>query len=100
MGVTSEDVCWRRSCSVEGGFRSLTAASRRNARPGSAANEGCAVAVVVFPRERGESRMRMNGLFVVIALVAVPTLASAQHEHPPATAAVDFGVLSAGPTGK
>jgi|SRR5215203_1548822 len=43
--------------------------------------------------------MRMKGLFVAIALVAVPTLASAQHEHPPATAAVDFGVLSAGPTG-
>ena len=43
--------------------------------------------------------MRMKGLFVAIALVAVPTLASAQHEHPPANAAVDFGVLSAGPTG-
>ena len=27
--------------------------------------------------------MRMKGLFVAIALVAVPTLASAQHQHPP-----------------
>ena len=43
--------------------------------------------------------MRMKGLFVAIALVAAPTLASAQHEHPPANAAVDFGVLPAGPTG-
>jgi hypothetical protein len=43
--------------------------------------------------------MRMRGLFVAIALVAAPTLASAQHEHPPASAAVDFGVLPAGPTG-
>ena len=58
-----------------------------------------AAAVVVCPSERGESRMRMKGLFVAIALVAAPTLASAQHEHPPANAAVDFGVLPAGPTG-
>ena len=43
--------------------------------------------------------MRMKGLFVAIALVAAPTLASAQHEHPPANADVDFGVLPAGPTG-
>ena len=43
--------------------------------------------------------MRMKGLFVAIAVVAAPTLASAQHEHPPANAAVDFGVLPAGPTG-
>jgi plastocyanin len=44
--------------------------------------------------------MRMKGLFVAIALVAVPTLASAQHENPPAGAAVDFGVLpTPGPTG-
>lgn len=39
--------------------------------------------------------MPMQGrrLFVAIALVAVPALASAQHEHPSATANVDFGVL-------
>ena len=37
--------------------------------------------------------MRMKGLFVAIALVAVPTLASAQHQTPPANAAVDFGIL-------
>ena len=44
--------------------------------------------------------MRMKGLFVAIALVAVPTLAWAQHEHPAANAAVDFGVLpTPGPTG-
>ena len=44
--------------------------------------------------------MRVKGLFVAIALVAAPTLASAQHEHPSATAAVDFGVLpTPGPTG-
>ena len=48
--------------------------------------------------------MRMKGLFVAIALIAVPTLASAQHEgkglgHPPADAAVDFGVLPTGPIG-
>jgi hypothetical protein len=52
--------------------------------------------------------MRMKGLFVAIALIAVPTLASAQHDgrddgrghkHPPADAAVDFGVLPVGPIG-
>ena len=44
--------------------------------------------------------MRMKGLFVAIALVAVPTLASAQHEHPSAGPAVDFGVApTPGPTG-
>jgi hypothetical protein len=48
--------------------------------------------------------MRMNGLFVAVALVAVPTLAFAQHDdrrhnHPPADAAVDFGVLPVGPIG-
>jgi hypothetical protein len=44
--------------------------------------------------------MRMKGLFVAIALVAVPTLASAQHQHPPSNAAVDFGVLpTPGPAG-
>jgi len=44
--------------------------------------------------------MRMKGLLVAIALVAVPTLASAQHEPPSANAAVDFGILpTPGPTG-
>ena len=48
--------------------------------------------------------MRMKGLFVAVALIAVPTLASAQHDdrrhnHPPADAAVDFGVLPVGPIG-
>ena len=44
--------------------------------------------------------MRMNGLFVAIALAAAPTLASAQHQHPTPNAAVDFGVLpTPGPTG-
>ena len=37
--------------------------------------------------------MRMKGLFVAIALVAAPRLASAQHQHPPSDATVDFGVL-------
>ena len=43
--------------------------------------------------------MRMKGLFVAIALVAAPSLASAQHEHPSPNAAVDFGVLPTAPLG-
>ena len=81
------------SCSNGSGFRSITAASRRNAWPVPRRTNPGAVAVVVCPSERGESRMRMKGLFVAIALVAAPTLASAQHQHPPSNAAVDFGVL-------
>jgi hypothetical protein len=63
-----------------------------------------AVAVVVCSREEESLDMRMKGLFVAVLLVAVPTLASAQHDdrrhmHPPADAAVDFGVLPVGPIG-
>ena len=49
--------------------------------------------------------MRMKGLFVVLALAAVPALTSAQkgdqkeHHQVPADAAVDFGVLPTGPIG-
>ena len=49
--------------------------------------------------------MRMKGLVVVMALVAVPALTSAQkgdqneHHQVPADAAVDFGVLPTGPIG-
>lgn len=43
--------------------------------------------------------MRMQGLLVALALVGAPALASAQHVHPPADAAVDFGVSPTSPTG-
>jgi hypothetical protein len=49
--------------------------------------------------------MRVKGLFVAVALVAVPTWSFAQngdltHEHPAvANASVDFGVLPTGPLG-
>jgi hypothetical protein len=47
--------------------------------------------------------MRLTALFVGVALVAGPAAASAQHPDAshagPATAAVDFGVLPAGPLG-
>jgi hypothetical protein len=50
--------------------------------------------------------MRLKSLFVAVALVAVPALASAQkgdddhrHSSPPETAMVDFGVLPTGPLG-
>lgn len=49
--------------------------------------------------------MRMKGLFVAMALIAVPALTSAQkgdqkdHHKVPEDAAVDFGVLPTGPIG-
>jgi hypothetical protein len=48
-------------------------------------------------------RLKMNSVFVAVALAAIPAAASAQedarHQHTPSTAAVDFGVLPTGPLG-
>jgi hypothetical protein len=56
---------------------------------------------------RGDAGMRMKSLFVAAALVAIPATSWGQkelnsnhrHPSPPATAAVDFGVLPIGPLG-
>jgi plastocyanin len=51
------------------------------------------------PKRKRRVTMRMKGLFVALVLAGAPALASAQHVHSPADAAVDFGVSPASSTG-
>src|SRR5215218_4163929 len=72
---------------------------------GSTQATGCRRHSPRVPRRRGDPRMRLNGLFVAVALAATPALSYAQtgdltHEQPAApNASVDFGVLPIAPLG-